>query len=136
MKAATSVILLLPWRQAPRGSPSKASLPLRSPTLACSPLPNPSDRAEQRCRHELTVQNKNGKKEEDQTHHSSLSCLSLGEEHKTNTKGSEAKQCHLTRHHWLIISNLPGHNFFLPSHNRYLGMLCLAPAACFTVYLS
>lgn len=56
-------------------------------------------------------------------HHFGLSCLSLGEEHEADTKGSEAKQCHLTRHHWLIISNLPGHNLFLPSHNRCLGML-------------
>lgn len=33
-------------------------------------------------------------------------CVSLNGEHGTDTKGSEGKQCRLTRHHWLIISNL------------------------------
>lgn len=33
-------------------------------------------------------------------------CVSLNGEHSADTKGSEGKQCRLTRHHWLIISNL------------------------------
>ena len=45
---------------------------------------------------------------------SALSCVSLNEEHGPDTKGSEGKQCRLTRHHWVIISNLLWHNFPCP----------------------
>lgn len=79
------------------GGPIKGLPPVAQPhssmlSSAKSGLPMPSDRGKRRFRHELTVENKNRKKRKTE-HDFVLSCLSLGEVHEADTKGSEAKQC-------------------------------------------
>lgn len=113
----------------PRGSASKGPSLLSGPTLACSHVPNQAllvavdvrgwkNRGK---RHKLTAKERQrgGGRGESEGRRKRIErkrkycraalwllCVSLNGEHDTDTKGSEGKQCRLTRHHWLIISNL------------------------------